>query len=299
MTKIVFSIPVHEKLDVIKNQIENFTYFNPNCLIIIHVSVLLEIDLSVIKRELEVYKNVLVNNRRILSGHSDTSQAYMHYLNLKFIIDNNISFDYFAINASNDMFVAKGLEEYIINYDGLSYFNEIPENTDWYHGRMGWKDKRLTKIRKELNIDKVYCSQVEGISFNAEIAHKIYQLLDKNIGKDKFYSWTKYLKKAGFKISKYAHLLQIIYGKLYYPTEEFFFTTPLKALAGKVNSPYVYINWKSNLEITKEDIDNIIGCHQLPVPENSKLWNQFFAVKRINRDMNDPVRQYISSSIMK
>ncbi len=299
-TRIAFSIPVHEKIEVIKNQVQNFKHFNPGCIIVLHVSALMEMDADSIKKELSEYTYVHINPIRILSGYADTSQLYMHYINLKYLLDNNIPFDYFCIHASNDMFIKKGLEEYITGFESFTNLQDCKRNREWYQGYMAWHDQYLAAIRKDLGIDKIYGSQTEGISFSYHLAGKIADVLNKHIGKFTYTSYTRHFKKISVKLRYQAYLLRYVYGRVLYASEEIYFSTILSKISGKNTSPYVYINWENNLDITVEDITNIVNdkYDRLNVKGDIKALN-FFAVKRIHRDINDPIRKYITFDLTK
>lgn len=298
--RVAFSIPIHERLEVVKNQIENFKYFNPNCIIILHASLLLEIETKKIEESLSEYDFVFINPVRILTGFADSSQLYTHYINLKYLLDNNISFDYFCLHASNDMYVKAGFEQYVQSYSSLCFTNKYNrKEKKWLHAEIGYFDNRLKQIRNKIGQPDIYISQVEGVCFSAELAKKFESYIHPYFKEDKYSEKVKYFKKIGFKIWKHSYILQPFLGKLYYCTEEIYPATILQKISPQNGSPCVYLNWNKNLIVTQEDIQNIRdGKYKELEYTNTIDTMVFFAVKRINRDMEDPIRKYITFNLM-
>lgn len=108
--KIIFSIPVHEKYEVILDQCLNFHFFNPNSGIVLHFSKGFnaqssQIDKNTFDKAIEKLDYVFINPYSVRTGWYDIIQA--HISNFEFILKNNIDFDYFSLCASNELFLEK------------------------------------------------------------------------------------------------------------------------------------------------------------------------------------------------
>ncbi len=105
---ILFSIIVHERPEVIVNQIDNFKYFNQGCQFVLHFSAWMShIDVLLTKKLLASRDYIYFNDSQMWSGHGDGTQMKMHVLNYLYAKKIGIVFEYFCLHASNDMFVKK------------------------------------------------------------------------------------------------------------------------------------------------------------------------------------------------
>lgn len=109
--KILFSMPVHENNDLIRNQIENIKKFIRNPKIVIHVNKFWDgFDYDIIKQ----YSDVYVNSNRVYGRSKIDSHLSMIISNFEYgktVCD----FDYFCCFHTTEMFIKPGLEEYIGN----------------------------------------------------------------------------------------------------------------------------------------------------------------------------------------
>ena len=102
---IVFSIPIHEKLEVVIDQIINFFYFNQNCAIVFHISQGFNykqsgLSLEEFKERIAQIGNVYINPESVRTGRDDIIQA--HLSNFKFVY-SFLEFDFFSLCASNEL----------------------------------------------------------------------------------------------------------------------------------------------------------------------------------------------------
>lgn len=120
--KILFSIPVHENNDVIRNVVENINKFVKEPIIIIHVNKYWDgFDFSIEN----VYENVYVNPNRVF-GIKFESQMPILYSNFEYAESLGLDFDYFCICHTNELFIRKGIEEYISDNDmSLQHYPNI------------------------------------------------------------------------------------------------------------------------------------------------------------------------------
>ena len=107
------SIPVHENLDVVKDQICNFKKYILGVGIVIHISEKFHRQMKRFE-DLEDIRDVFINKEHINTNKKGI--IYAHISNFKYV-SGYCKFDYFIMHASNDMYVKKGITEYIYNYD--------------------------------------------------------------------------------------------------------------------------------------------------------------------------------------
>jgi hypothetical protein len=286
--KVIFSILVHEKLDVVLNQIANFVKFNPKCVIIIHLSHSFRADLGKKIEKMSSLDHVIINNKSIRTGHCDNSQFYAHFSNLLFLKKNRIVFDYVCFHASNDMFVQYGLTDYLSNFEaGFGFFQA---RGTWYQGRHALKDQILLKALKKLDLDveSLRGSQVEGSFICYDVYKKVIALISKNRlhRNSRFRESIRTIRDFNKKKNLYFPGLP---EGMFYAKEEVYFPTFSYLFSTKNCDPYVFINWENELRVTEADILRIIDAG------NKDMTTAKFAVKRVERDMNDPIRKFINS----
>ncbi|MBR1858812.1 MAG: hypothetical protein IJ797_04885, partial [Selenomonadaceae bacterium] len=107
MINIMISIPVHEKTEVVIDQIVNYKHFCPNCGIVLHISKSFDYENSFhTEREfhsiLGMFENVFINPHHLDTSYADI--VHTHVSNFDYI-SQLIDFEYFALGSSNDLFV--------------------------------------------------------------------------------------------------------------------------------------------------------------------------------------------------
>ncbi|MFH0701945.1 MAG: hypothetical protein V2B14_00200 [bacterium] len=268
--KLVISIPVHEQPKVVIDQIKNIRYFAPNAVIVLHISKNFNwTEEDEDKTVFSKLDGVLVNPEQLPTQWGNITQA--HHSNFKYAL-KNYDFDYFAIHASNDLFVAKGVEEYLKGYDaGVQQFSTA-RDMGWIQREGADKDNNLSEMMKFVGTDKILGSQPEGTFYKTEIFNEMLNIIDK------------------FQV----------YTNVNYCKEEIYYPTLASKIAGNITIPYLYSS-VCRKEITEKIIDNI-RQKSLDEPEYEERYGityrfydmkNLYAVKRINRKINDPMRCYI------
>lgn len=79
-------------------------------------------------------------------------------------------------------------------------------------------------------------------------------------------------------------------GKYSYPREEFYQPNFFSVICPSPAAPYCFMNWEAELKVTTQDIDDIRNGL---VPLEG--YQELFAVKRVARDLDDPLRKIIQS----
>lgn len=315
--KIVFSIPIHEYPDVARNQAENIKKFVPEAQIVFHICREFYNNFSdLILKELSF---IHVNPE-----HMDTSWGniiHAHLSNFEFAY-KNLDFDYFVLQSSNDLYVRKGIENYISKYDAGFNHRIVKDNSLWWPANKAVKDICLKNIMESYGLNKIIASQVEGSFYKKEYFRKICNIISENYKtfdnelnytREEIYFSTiaaKYEqdKKIGFPVTfSKVHKKDRIHWKIIKMTnllkELFSFEIYQKGirkvefiLKNKIfNDEFYKLKISDVKKIQKADFEFIV--------KNSFINDGFgkirlydgnlFSVKRVKRDMKDKVRKYI------
>lgn len=264
--KIVFSIPIHEKAEVVLDQIYNYKYFVKNPIIVIHVSSIFDWENSLIKEKefikvVNEIENVYVNPERIETSIGGLL-VKIHNSNFNFASKLLSSdFNYFYLSSSNDLFILKGIENFIIDYDsGCDYSIRNQKNQD-NHYWQSRKDLFLADIKRTLDIEDTFGSQVEGSFYSFKLFKEIYNSIEKVNSKNK--------------------------NLIPYAVEEIYYPTILSRLVNRSRHYYgnlTYMNWNHELRIFPFDIKREISKGK-------------FQVKRVPRILFTPLRVYIREKV--
>ncbi|AOM41727.1 hypothetical protein [Xenorhabdus hominickii] len=287
---IIFSVAAHESEESLIDLIENVRKFVPNSLIVIHLKKGFKI-----RKIKETYKNVYFNPNTYDTGYLDQSLTIAHSSNIYYLIEKNIDADYFAILGSNELFVRKGLYEYIKD----KYFIAYQTDEKDYHIQVAKKDKHLNTLLTKID-GKIIKSPPEGTFYKFAILKEKLRnpYIEEYLNELTCYFTSK--NKITFrKISnKIARLILHITPKLKitipsniirfsYASEEIFFPTIMQSPTSIRDNSYCYIKWHDNLNI---DIDDIVNV-------NNGVHVGKYSVKRIERNILDPKRIWIKNEI--
>ena len=320
--KLAISIPVHEKPDVIRNQIENFQKYIDDMCIVLHVSSGFFEKYEI--KELENLEDVYINPTHLNTKWADI--IHTHLSNFHYIFEM-LDFDYFVLHASNDMYIRRGFTEYVQKYDaGFNIRKVIKKYSHWWPGNMALEDKQLLEMMDACGQTMIIASQVESSFYRKDIMEEIVKIIEEhydaatkvgNYTREEFYfstvasnlvSWKKIGNTTTFsevhrfdrvlwKIRNFTRALyyggrlnHIIPGRLYYELER------------RYND---YLFHSRFYKITPEIIDRLLKRDIECIRNNSYLddgsgtfrlyGSEIFSVKRVERDINDPVRRYITS----
>ena len=309
---LLFSIPVHEKPEVVLNQIENFKYFNPNCIVVLHVSLGMSVaDYNRLEALLEDLDFVYINPTRLQTGWADGTLFKAHLETMRFAIREGIAFSHFCLHASNEMFVKTGLEDWVNGYDaGFDQVNEGKNNPVYQQIDHFKKDIFSSRILRRNGLERVLGSQVEGTFYSRELVELIIErLAGHSLGElGRFFSLGE--MSSGILRSKVFRITEVVLRRLGFAKritpfckEEVYFPTLVGDLLGERMTrkmSYCFINWHTNLTIKENEIDwirqnNIEALHESKNFRTTTHLGAFnyFTVKRVDRDISNPVRQYI------
>ncbi|MBN8133421.1 hypothetical protein [Vibrio vulnificus] len=284
---ILFSVAVHEDVEIVYDIISNISAMEPNSIVVFHCSAFMsEVP------NLDNFPNAYINNMSSYTGYMDGSLLYVHLSNFRYAVDLGLKFDYFAPFGSNQMLVKSGLYEYI---SGAESNLSDKLNEQDIQVRSALLDSALMDISLRSAIKK---GAPEGTFYSFDLIRTMYRTLSE---KKWFQFDSKYIygTNLGYKIRKlicgWKSLMRRVFGdglsihlipksiiRWTYATEEVYFPTCCFRENKRVLPKYCYIAWKNeNLLASVDDI------------KNARASRHYYAVKRVERDILDPVRKYI------
>lgn len=267
---IVFSLTAHENLECLYDLLTNIK----KCFIHYDILILLSITENLYDEKLKTYDfvkcvTIRPNNFQIWGNIELFNQ---HILNMKYIYDNNITYDYFWFVASNELFIKiippdflnnnciKKLHKKQINDDDYdTYFKNLMNNThSWNWIDSAKKDKHFMNYLYANKFIFVSC-QHEGLVLSSDIVLEIFNE----------YNTNKLYENSTFKD---------------YVMEEIFISTYLTnkyELSHSNTFCFIYSYTMSyNYDTSYEEIEKNLECHHV-------------SIKPVKRDYNNPVREHI------
>lgn len=173
---IYVSLLVHEKPDVILDQIANFKKYFGVCELYIHVSQSFDGDFSQLRNSLEEIGGVFVNPVRLNTSWGDVLNP--HVVNLREITKKIEDSDIVTFHSSNDLLIRPGVMRFFDIYD-CGY---ISDDIKMKHGKdvsAVKNDKVLSKILDELSSKRIIWSQIEGLFMRGKHLRKIMPWLER------------------------------------------------------------------------------------------------------------------------
>jgi hypothetical protein len=275
--KICISIAVHERPDVIVDQINNFRYFyDNNVAIVLHVSKQFrDIRINLACRDTVFYlKDDVFINPLSYKTNRKKDLVQIHNANYEYA-RKLFDFDYYVIHSSNDMYVRKGVVNYISKKQNGLHQTPLSPEMEWLPGRLSFGDRMLKNMMDYTGLRERYGTQAEGLFFQKEVFGEMKKVIDK------FY---EELAIDG------------------YYREEMYYSTLLKKFVGSIGTPFVYSEVVGGRR--KIDRDLIMSLAQGNYHEDEYSNNgigayrcydfdNIYAVKRIARKYNDANRRCI------
>ena len=272
---LLFSIPIHEREDVVYNQIENIFNYNPGCKIILHIN---KTFTSFNKKY--VYKNLYFHQSNITFNKAGDDLFSLHVSNFNYSIQNNIPFDFFVILSSNEMFIKNGTVDYIYQYKNGLQSVQYNTNIDWHnfnHSKV-LNNVNLNNLLKDLNLKHYYGGQTEGQFYTKSIFHKLSSI---------------YLKSTQNNTFLYP-----------FEAEEILPQTIFKSLnIQDFGNPITLQNYSNKIEFNIPFVKNLISS--ITIPNNKKKGSldsphvdltsdNIFSIKRVDRSFNS-LRKFLST----
>lgn len=274
---ILFSLPVHENNECIRDTIANAKKYNPNCIFVIHVSANFHnFDISIGN-----IHNVFVNPIRFPTIHSQTSHVPLHLTNFKYAVDCGAIFDHVCILHTSEMFIKHETEDYIKNYDYSLWFdqNDQPRVNVWPPFQISYTHQIFKDLFDGGDPHNYVGNLIEGHWWKRELFEKMYK-------------WTE----------SHYNIMQMLWG---YAAEEVYFATLGHHLSKTKNFsvPYNAFYHREHYLTSQDDVNDIRANKDVTIWQNNNwVYNKIpiqsknlYSIKRVNRELNDPIRKYINS----
>lgn len=253
--KIIVLLTCHENKDVVKDVIDNVFKFNDNACVIVN---------NGSSENMDDFNqpNVHIINRKPLNGglfeRFDT-MVPLHLDMYECMLANNIQSDYVILLSSNQLFINRGLHEFMSDYDGSYYHRGVDGGCISYlrnHAAFARYYNEMSPMAFQ------YQSNHDGMFFKYDI----------------FMSMMEYLKD--FKSVKLTH-----------HAEEFLYSAYLVKNQCKLVQFGEYNYWQTTWRESHTGIgvDEVQKC----------IDGGYYLVKRVTRELNDPARTYIRSIVLK
>ena len=282
MKTIIFSLLCFEKCDCLRDLIENIFFYSSQYKSIILISIKKElydnIDNLINKYE-NIYFITIRNNNNIWGTIDIFDQ---HMLNVNYLIENNINFDYFWFLSSNEMLIKHiiddHLSKYIIKIEKKNVNLDLSQDCIKLqnHNYKEWiqlfnNDLHIKEIFTKNKIN-LYLYQHEGIVLTPKLIFEI---------RNKYYEYEIYSK------CQYKN----------YALEELFVQSYLISTYDIDIINYFCIRYITISNCHKLNINDKIDCE--------KLYNICYfhpsaiSLKSIPRIFDHPLRQYIRTQMLK
>lgn len=264
--KLLISIPIHEKLEVVVDQILNIKKCNSDCAIVFHFSQGYNDKSSLLPKDVflhitERLGDVLVNPVSVRTGMDDIIQA--HIENYKFA-KSQIDFEYFCICASNELFFKKGLYDFIYKTDGGA---SQGSTKGWLYEKELDADIPFQDYLKSNNIKDVKYTYPEGQYFKKDIFESIFNEVNK------FYDYKS---------------IEVVY-----PRDEVYFATILGTLKDK--DPKIVIG--NTFTYSAYHFTHLWNVTRLRIVIDIAKKDWLYAAKRVDRNINDSIRAFLRQEL--
>jgi hypothetical protein len=184
---ILFSIPVHERQDIIHNQIENIFYYNPTSIIILHINPTFTSFSPIYLTS--IYENVLINPNQYTYIHGK-GLMWIHIQNFLYAMEQEVEFDTFVMLSSNEMFFQSGLDKHVKKYKNGIQLVKYNSKNSWHNFHKNLQT--LSPFKEMLQFfqqSHFYGGQAEGNFFERDVFMKISETYLRFFGKTELYSF--------------------------------------------------------------------------------------------------------------
>lgn len=259
--KILFFIPAHENVPVLKNCIENIQKFVKDPVIVIHPNAgWLNFD----EREFSGYSNTYILPDRI---HFQKWTSMLPMIRNAYNFSRDIDYNHFSIFHTNCLFIKPGIEDYIADNE-VSFF----EYPGYMHPNAIRCMERSDILQYVSSKEEIYNNQAEGNFYRKDIFVKMMSFLEEKLPE---------------------LLIDPDTGEeCVLPTLSKIFSTKQKR-----TFPYLLMHYCKNRDITIDDVElyrsndnDVTIFYDFPTKSSS-----VFCLKPINRSMDDPIRKYINA----
>ncbi|TWF49462.1 hypothetical protein [Neorhizobium alkalisoli] len=179
MAGILFSIPVHERPDIVRDQVENIHYFCPDAYIVIHVSDLAAPQIDEFRRYCDLPKTFV--NPKSYETVAGKGILHTHVSNFHHALNMGLDFEKIVLLSSNEMFVKHGVSEHVNRYRLGAQTEVYDLSTDWHLFRTSMlEDERVRRVLDRLGFPVFFGGQAEGQFYDKTIFSLIATLYVEN-----------------------------------------------------------------------------------------------------------------------
>ena len=315
---IYISIPVHEKPEVVVNQMQNFARYLPEAKVVLHVSKGAKFSVNELENVLknENVSHVLVNPTQVETKWGSIIQA--HLANIRYIIQQGDA-EKVIFHSSNDMLIMDGLSEYLQDKKNIFHLRKCTSDSLWWVARRALKDNEISTFFN----NEIYASQIEGSMYDISLLKSLVHNIDNRdliLDSEFFYPreeviFSSFACKEDIKPDGLPYVYSEIHNfdRCFFKYIEVFkFIAKRNCLFGKffrrllsytltvLNKDHINISLiKSILDRKYPGVKEIILNDSLSLKWIVYDNHSLFGVKRVKRDLSDPVRKFISSRYIK
>lgn len=277
MTAVLFSVPVHESNETILTTISNVRRFNG---LQHHIMLHVDANWDGFDPGLFNIQNVHINPVRFPTYHAH-SQVATHLSNFRRGLDMKLDFQFFAVLHTSEMFIRRGMHDSIAFTDHSLWFtpDNQPHEMSWPPLANAVATGMFKGLFQANRIENYLGNLIEGSWWRKELFMEISRWAERNYNLDEMgWGWA---------------------------AEEVFFPTLAWHLGGSeliTKHPYCAFKHDEHYLQDKQFVDDIRANRPVTFwqPHNFTYGyapfpsNGLFTVKRIARDITDPMRVYIS-----
>lgn len=323
--KIVLSIPVHEQIPVIVDQIRNMLHFVPSGVIVLHASS--DSLRDELNRIFHMNDRVFINPQVEYSAWGEIVRC--HLSNFEYM-QSLLQFDYFVLHASNDMYIRFGVENYLARFSA-GYTKRVitHPDTEWWPAAKAFSDPWLRNIMINDDIPLIVGTQVEGSFYRKELFSEIAKSIRKSVKQSQDYPLNGGYTREEFFFSTIAnHLissaetgLPFVYSEVHEYDRRFWkarrrlrkiYSFPIvNQLISQKAYDFIEDKWMweskkygryrltvKQIRLLQQMNDSFLeGKKTIDDGDGSvRLYDQvenIFAVKRVPREYNHPIRKYL------
>lgn len=172
MDKLLFSLPVHEMPEIVRDQIENINYFCPGSYICIHISAGSAHLLEDFRRQCD-FENVFINPSSY-ETQWNFGILHTHVSNFLYALEQGANFDKVVLISSNELLVKHGLAEYVSQYAMGCHTQMYDVTANWGGFRTDVaNDQRMKAFLRSVDMPCYFAGQAEGQFYSTKIFSKI------------------------------------------------------------------------------------------------------------------------------
>jgi hypothetical protein len=179
MDKILFSIPVHERPDLVREQIENINYFCPGSLIYIHIAEDTTESRDDFARQCR-FDNVVINPKSYPVVPS-SGYLHTHVSNFLLAINQGVEFDKILLMTAEELLVKHGLAEHVSKYPAGVQTEVFDLAAEWGVFREDFlKAEPIQNFLKSLELPLYFGGQAEGQFLSKKIFSQLTRVYAQN-----------------------------------------------------------------------------------------------------------------------